>query len=207
MVVGYPNGTRAFAPGEIIQSKTSVGFRIDRAGDNPAVLVLDGGEDTGRGMSGGGLFDSQGNLRGLYFGQDFEELSRHAIASQALMESLMQKGYTYRQATSQTIGSYVRELLFDFHSITGLLTKFSWLPVIASLLQICRAALAECQFACRHHTSLFHWPAAALPLCAVGCKRITTTCKDRTLSVGLLLLSCAIYYAHLLSKLDLFRYG
>jgi hypothetical protein len=59
------------------------------------MLKLDGGDATGRGMSGGGLFDSSGDLAGIYIGQEREDETRYAIDIQAVLQCFAQNDYDY----------------------------------------------------------------------------------------------------------------
>jgi hypothetical protein len=59
------------------------------------MLKLDGGDATGRGMSGGGLFDSSGDLAGIYIGQEREDETRYAIDIQAVLQCFGQNDYDY----------------------------------------------------------------------------------------------------------------
>jgi len=92
-IIGFPGGTGVFQTGDVVTPLASEGHRRQRAGSNPSVLKLDGGELVGPGMSGGGVFDSDGQLVGLYFGQHLAELSRQAIDAASIAESLRLRGY------------------------------------------------------------------------------------------------------------------
>jgi hypothetical protein len=94
-VIGYPNGISGLKTGNQLLPKWSKGLRLERASNQPLMLKLDGGDATGRGMSGGGLFDSSGDLAGIYIGQEREDETRYAIDIQAVLQCFDQNDYDY----------------------------------------------------------------------------------------------------------------
>ena len=94
-IIGYPNGIRGLKTGNQLVPKWSKGLRLERVSNQPLMLKLDGGDATGRGMSGGGLFDSSGDLAGIYIGQEREDETRYAIDIQAVLQCFGQNDYDY----------------------------------------------------------------------------------------------------------------
>jgi len=94
-VIGYPNGISGLKTGNQLLPKWSKGLRLERVSNQPLMLKLDGGDATGRGMSGGGLFDSSGELAGIYVGQEREDETRYAIDIQAVLQCFEQNDYDY----------------------------------------------------------------------------------------------------------------
>lgn len=94
-IIGYPNGISGLKTGNQLVPKWSKGLRLERVSNQPLMLKLDGGDATGRGMSGGGLFDSSGDLAGIYIGQEREDETRYAIDIQAVLQCFEQNDYDY----------------------------------------------------------------------------------------------------------------
>lgn len=97
-VVGYPDGVSDYHPGDLLMPKRSQGLRLDRESNDPFVFQLDGGDATAGGMSGGGLFESDGALVGVYFGQTKESEVRYAVDIRSVCVELTRNNFEYRLA-------------------------------------------------------------------------------------------------------------
>jgi hypothetical protein len=97
-IVGFPGGAGSkdaptWATG-IVQSVAPAGFKQTRL---PAqgMLLLDGPDETQKGMSGGGVFSSVSmELLGLHRGADDRVLARHALAINLIRERLQDLGFS-----------------------------------------------------------------------------------------------------------------
>jgi hypothetical protein len=95
-IVGYPGGaglsrhaagTHIWVNGSIVENLATGPFSQERT-PAPGMLSLSGVDETRPGMSGGGIFDSNGALVGLHRAADDNAMQRNAIAASHIRDAL-----------------------------------------------------------------------------------------------------------------------
>jgi hypothetical protein len=65
-IIGFPDGANNWGDGSIVSSLWQRDYRLKTSSKSPALIDITGGEETARGMSGGGVFGPDGSFIALH---------------------------------------------------------------------------------------------------------------------------------------------
>lgn len=98
-VIGYPAGEEGFSDTQVVRPAEQQDFRFDAL--QFGILNLRGPEETRPGMSGGGVFDANGNWAGLH--RSFTDATNlyRSVAASHIEEQLTARGYEIQKGPNQ----------------------------------------------------------------------------------------------------------
>lgn len=88
VVLGYPGGVKSFRRNKVIPRKSQLSFCDLHHG-----VVRLNGVEARRGMSGGGVFDSQNRLIGIHRARQDDNMQCYAVSIKTILEQLRLAGY------------------------------------------------------------------------------------------------------------------